>query len=176
MGTGLARFSFLVVGALALSGCGSTDLSRPCNPLIDPAGEWSVTSTVTQDDCGVLEDPHNWDRVIDFDLHIELDAGVCVINWQEDEVPCDPGFDYLWDTVSFSTAPTSEFTGNDGCTYRSEFRWTELFTEDTMASTEATYTISLVSGSGCTDYAQIPCEVHTSLVGDRCSGCYDGCL
>ena len=118
-----------------------------------------IESTITEDQCGVLEAPHNWEQVTHYDIDLDFRAGFCVLLWQREEFSCDPQR-YVWAGDSFSWDQEGGFEGPDGCYYRWDREWTVGFTESATVASQILLTYSTTSGPDCTHFNQNPCEIR----------------
>lgn len=146
-------------------------------PAIDPTGDWEETQQTTKNTCGTAWGPATGTSTMvgeSFTLTPDKTGLVVELDGQ----PCDPNrvLPYSNGTVSAS-GDTGFFLAGDGCQYKEATSgYIGTFTSDSMFTSEPlTTTYSLDTGTNCTAFSVLPCQVVTVTTAVRCTGCYGGC-
>ncbi len=155
---------------LGLAACGGSS-SSPSLPPVDPSGDWQSTMTETDDPCN-LNSP-----AVEVSATRITRSGSNIL-LQADYEACDPGvatYDPSIMAYRFQYNGSSQFVAADNCTYN-ESRAVDLVITATLISGSDSLYYTRVSGTSCTYLPQNGCGVSIQVVGQKCQGCYNGCI
>lgn len=163
---------FATVLTLGLAGCdddGKSVLTLP-DQTFDPVGEWTLELSYESDTCGRGE-------VALPDLEVEITGGGSVYSVLVEGKVCDAAVFTLEDNCFVVNFEPWVMEVGVNCAVRSSESLSLAMSSD--ASLHGSYVVLVEEyGGDCVEYGLplLPCEFHYSVLGARCTGCFDGCV